>query len=261
MSGEDDHLTSEEECPDCTGFDRCDFHEGVRRGRQEIKNGDRVPLDDCEDSTKEKLERYHNRDSADDVRKVCSEDTAADAPDSEGQNRGWGGGYDEVSAAASEPGSPTPRVSGETYLEPATSDRLNENGLTDLEAVRWECPGCGAVRRRKKEVTMHLGQKRRHSTFKHDESMRAEPLVGLGDVREKVEAVGHGDHRSGIWYGRCHNCMDVNASTRSWFECKACGQENRHPAHPSDRDKTAVDVKGAVSREKLLEEFTQKGDS
>lgn len=46
----DDHLTTEEECPDCSGFDRCDFHEGVRRGRQQVKKGDGVTLE-------EKLER------------------------------------------------------------------------------------------------------------------------------------------------------------------------------------------------------------
>lgn len=88
-----------------------------------------------------------------------------------------------------------------------------------------------------------------------------EPLVSINAVVDQVKTVGRGDHRSGIWYGRCYNCMDVNASTHSWFECKACGKENRHPAHPCDRDKTAVDVKGAVSREKLSEALTQKGDN
>jgi hypothetical protein len=33
----DDHLTSEAECPDCTGFNRCDYHEGIRHGRQEAE--------------------------------------------------------------------------------------------------------------------------------------------------------------------------------------------------------------------------------
>jgi hypothetical protein len=29
--------TSKAECPDCTSFHRCDYHEGVRHGRQEAE--------------------------------------------------------------------------------------------------------------------------------------------------------------------------------------------------------------------------------
>lgn len=29
---------SEDVCPDCSGFERCDYHEGLRHGRQEIKS-------------------------------------------------------------------------------------------------------------------------------------------------------------------------------------------------------------------------------
>lgn len=39
--------TTEDQCPDCSGFDRCDYHTGVRHGRQEARddtvNGLTVP--------------------------------------------------------------------------------------------------------------------------------------------------------------------------------------------------------------------------
>jgi len=53
----DDHLTSEEDCPDCSGFDHCDFHAGMRRGGKQIENGDYTTLEEaeevCEKSGKE----------------------------------------------------------------------------------------------------------------------------------------------------------------------------------------------------------------
>lgn len=53
--------TTEDECPDCSGFHRCDYHEGVRHGRQEAKTDIRSVIEEQIEEIQDRLDLSDQR--------------------------------------------------------------------------------------------------------------------------------------------------------------------------------------------------------